>query len=126
MFGRMATLYVKPDKVDEMNTLFQEMILPLMKKQAGFKGIFILNKPGEHKEICLTLWENMIDMETFNIRYMSLKDEIVPLLTLAPEIEIFHVVVPEDAEPPGLTMSESSLGIRIQSPFDYDLTVEKV
>ncbi len=124
MYARMVTLYLKPGKVGEMKELFQNKLLPLMKKNSGFRGIFVLNNPGENKDVCLTLWEKMVDMETFNIRYLALKDEIIPLLTVAPEVEIFQVALPDDAVPPGIMMSESSLGIRIQKPFEYDISIE--
>jgi hypothetical protein len=107
-----------------MKELFQNKLLPLMKKHSGFRGIFVLNNPGENKDICLTLWEKIVDMETFNIRYLALKDEIIPLLTVAPEVEIFQVALPDDAVPPGIMMSESSLGIRIQKPFEYEYSIE--
>lgn len=125
MYARVVTLYIKPDKVNDMNTLFQDTLLPLMKGQSGFKGIFVLNNPGEDKEVCMTLWEKLVDMETFNTHYLDLVDEITPHLTEAPEVEIFHVTIPEDAEPPGIiAWSESSLGIRIQDPFDHEPALE--
>ena len=127
MYARMVTLYLKPEMVEEMNRIFQNKLLPLMENQSGFKGIFVMNNPGENKEVCITFWESMVDMETFNLHYLTMADEIVALLTAAPEVEILTVNIPVDITVPDIiSMSESSLGIHIQNPFDFEYGLEKV
>lgn len=121
MYARMVTLYIRPNKIDDMGALFQNKLLKLLTRQAGFKGMFVLKRPQENKEVCITLWDNLVDLENFNISYSLLKDEIVPLLTAVPEVEIFQVVVPEEARPDDIvTFSESSLGIHIVNPVEFN------
>lgn len=123
MYARMVTSYVKPNKLDKMTALYKESLLPLIEHQPGFKGIFVLNDREENKEVSVTLWERLVDMETFNVNLLKLKDEIAPLLATAPEVEIFQVAIPEDFKPlEDIAMSESSLGIRIEDPFSGALS----
>jgi heme-degrading monooxygenase HmoA len=124
MYARMVSLYIKPNKIDEMATFFQDKLLQIITDQPGFKGMFVLKRPEENKEVCITLWEKLVDLEAFNISYSILKNEIVPFLTKIPKVEIFQVVVPEEARPAGVfAFSESSLGIHIINPFEAELSV---
>ncbi|MFZ0546686.1 MAG: hypothetical protein WAM60_14665 [Candidatus Promineifilaceae bacterium] len=123
MYARMVTLCIKPNKADKMAAIFNDKLLKLVKRQSGFQGMFLLKRPEENKEVCITLWEKLVDLEKFNLSYSMVKNEIVPLLTDVPEVEIFQVVVPEEAEPTGvIALSESSLGIRIINPLDNEFS----
>ena len=118
MYARMVTSRMRPNKLNEMTTLYQNTLLPLIEHQPGYKGIFVLNDPDLNKQISITLWEKLVDMEAFNVNLLGLKDKIAPLLAEAPEIEIFQVAIPEEVESmSAIALSETSLGIRIEDPF---------
>jgi len=122
MYARMVTSHVKPNKLNEMTTLYQKTLLPLIEHQPGYKGIFVLNDPVLNKEVSITLWEKLVDMEAFNVNLLGLKDRIASLLAEAPEIEIFQVAIPEEVQPMSeIALSETSLGIRIEDPFSRPL-----
>ena len=122
MYARMVTSHVRPNKLNELTTIYQETLLPLIEHQPGCSGIFVFNNPDEDKEISITLWERLVDMEAFNVNLLVLKDRIAPLLVEAPEVEIFQVAIPRDVEPLShVPLSETSLGIRIEDPFSRPL-----
>lgn len=122
MYARMVTSFVKPNQLPVMERLYKDELLPLIEHQPGFKGIFVLNDPEINKEVSVTLWDRVVDMEAFNVYLLSLKDKFAPLLVSAPEVEIFQVAVPEEREPVDvIALSESSLGIRIEDPFSTAL-----
>lgn len=122
MYARMVTSHAKPNKLNEMTALYKKILLPLVEHQPGCKGIFIFNNPDENKEVSVTLWEKLVDMEAFNVNLLVLKDKIAPLLAEAPEVEIFEVMIPEDIQPVHpIALSETSLGIRIEDPFSRPL-----
>lgn len=123
MYARMVTSYVKPNKLDAMTAVYRNRLLPLIKRQPGFKGIFVLTGPEVNKEVSITLWEKLVDMEAFNVNLLALKDEIASLLASGPEVEIFQVVVPEDPRPTDIfPISEMSLGVRIETPFSKEVS----
>ncbi len=122
MYARMVTSRVKPNKLSELTTLYQKTLLPIIEHQPGYKGIYVLNDPDLNKEVSITLWERLVDMEAFNVNLLKIKDQIAPLLAEAPEVEIFQVVIPEEVEPMRvIALSETSLGIRVEDPFSRPL-----
>ena len=122
MYARMVTSHVRPNKLNEMTALYQNTLLPLIEHQPGYNGIFVLNDPDLNKEVSITLWEKLVDMEAFNVHLLGLRDRIAPLLTEAPEVEIFQVAIPEDVKPMStIALSETSLGLRIEDPFSRPL-----
>jgi heme-degrading monooxygenase HmoA len=119
----MVTSHVKSQTLQKMTALYRDTILPLVEYQPGFKGIFVFNNPEENKEVSITFWENLADMEDFDIHLVPLQDEITSFFSAAPQVEIFQVVVPEDVKPVDhIALSEASLGIRIEDPFSKVLS----
>ncbi len=122
MYARMVTSHVRPNKLNELTTLYQKTLLPIIEHQPGYKGIFVLNDPELNKEVSITLWERLVDMEAFNVNLLKLKDKIASLLIEAPEVEIFQVAIPEEVKAmSAIALSETSLGIRIEDPFSSPL-----
>lgn len=117
MYVRMVTSYVHHHQLAAMTDIYRRKLLPMIENQPGFKGIFVFNDPDCCKEVSITLWERLVDMEAFNVNLLALKDDILPLLEKAPEVEIFQVVVPEDLKDLHPALSESSLGVRIGATF---------
>lgn len=116
MHARMVTSYVKPNKLSELTAVCRDKLLPLIEHQPGFNGIFVMNDILANKEVTITIWERIVDMEAFNVNLLALKDDILPLLTQAPEVEIFEVVVPEEVKLTGaIAFSEMFLGIHAGS-----------
>jgi hypothetical protein len=112
MYARMVTSYVKPNKLDELTAVCRDKLLPLIEHQPGFNGLFIMNDPLANKEVTLTFWERIVDMEAFNVNLLALKDAILPLLAQAPEVEIFEVMVPEEVSlGHAVAFSETSVGV---------------
>ena len=118
MYARMVTSRVKPHKLDELTAFYKNTLLPLLNCQPGCKGFFVLNDRQAHQEISITFWENLIDMDDFNVNLAPLKNRIALLLADAPEVQILQVAVPEDVHPLGVvSLSEAALGLRTEDPF---------
>lgn len=121
MYARMVTSFVRPNRLNALTALYQNTLLPLIKRQPGFKGIYVMNDSEINKEVFITLWERLVDMEAFNVHLLALKDEIAPLLTSIPEIEIFQVVALDEVLlTDAIALSETALGLRIEDPFDRE------
>lgn len=122
MYARMVTSYVRPNKLNEMTALYKNTLLPLIEHQPGCKGIFVFNDPEEYKEVSVTLWERLVDMESFNVSLLVLKDKIASCLAEPPDVEIFQVLIPEDIQPMSkIALSEASLGLHIEDPYSRPL-----
>ncbi|MCB8981597.1 MAG: hypothetical protein H6657_29670 [Ardenticatenaceae bacterium] len=122
MYARMVTSYVRPNKLKEMTILYKNTVLPLLEHQPGCQGIFVFTNPEDYKEVSVTLWEKLVDMEAFNVNLLALKDKIASCLAEPPDVEIFQVLIPEDMPTMGkIALSEASLGLRIEDPYSRPL-----
>ena len=62
MYSRTGTSTIKPGKMDEALTVYRDTILPVLKQQKGFKGLYWLTDRKTDKYTVFTLWETEADM----------------------------------------------------------------
>jgi len=61
MFARLTIVQVKTDKIDEVNKIFGDNVVPAAKSQKGYKGILLLTDRQTGKGISISLWESEQD-----------------------------------------------------------------
>jgi len=66
MFGRLVTLQLKPNMVNELPVTFEKEILPLLRKQRGFVDELLLVTPEKREAVAISLWETKEHAETYN------------------------------------------------------------
>ena len=67
MFARNAHFRVKSlDMAAEFARTLDNEILPLLRKQAGFKGEITLSNPGDLERISISLWEHKSNAEVYD------------------------------------------------------------
>jgi len=54
---------MKPGKMDQAIGMYRESVLPTLKAQKGFKGLYWLSDRGTDKYTVITLWESEADMK---------------------------------------------------------------
>ena len=62
MHARVILGRVKLDKQDEAISIYKENVMPVTKKQKGFKSMHLLTDPDTSKFISITIWETENDM----------------------------------------------------------------
>jgi len=123
MYARIVTSQVRPGKLNEMTRLYQRTLRPVLEHQPGFKDILVFKNPETNKEISVTLWHTMADMEAFDIDHAPLLEKFAPFLSAAPTVEIFEVSLPPKLSSlHDVPFSESSLGLRVEEPFEWEST----
>ncbi|MES1244749.1 MAG: antibiotic biosynthesis monooxygenase [Acidobacteriota bacterium] len=58
MIARVSSTHVHHDKVEEGTKLWQEQIIPSMKKFKGFKNVYVLGDDKTHRVVTISLWES--------------------------------------------------------------------
>ena len=94
MYARVTTASVKPDKFDE-NVKTMRELLPLIKKQKGFKGGFFLTNRATGKAIIISTWKAEADM-TAAADSAALKEgsaKMMPLVVAPPTSEQYEVTI---------------------------------
>ena len=61
MFARVTFSQVDPSKAEEVEAIMQETVLPMMRKQKGFKNYISFVDRTSGKAITATLWESEAD-----------------------------------------------------------------
>jgi heme-degrading monooxygenase HmoA len=62
MFARILKSRLKIDKIAEATRTFKETVIPLCRKQRGFKGGYYMSDPKTGESVAITLWESEDDM----------------------------------------------------------------
>lgn len=68
MFARKVSVHLKPNMISEYGHVFENQVLPLLRKQAGFKDEISLANDNGLDVTAISLWENKKDAETYNTK----------------------------------------------------------
>ena len=58
MVARINTSELVPEKVEEARKLWVDRIIPEMRKQPGFKHVYVLTNAQTRKVTTITIWES--------------------------------------------------------------------
>jgi hypothetical protein len=66
MFARNVSIHLKSNMLSDYTRTFDKDILPLLRKQKGFKDEITFVGPGGIDVTAISLWENKADAEAYN------------------------------------------------------------
>jgi|SRR5690242_14073923 len=66
MFARNVSIHLKTNMLSDYTRMFEKDILPLLRKQNGFKDEITFAGPGGVDVTAISLWENQADAEAYN------------------------------------------------------------
>lgn len=98
MFARTTLFEVDTLRmpIDQAERLFQEQVLPLIKHQPGFAGLYVMRTP-EGKGMVLTLWESEQAAQSGieSGYYQEQVSKLVTFMRQPPGREHYEVIVAE-------------------------------
>ena len=62
MFARLTTTQVQADKIDEVLKIMEESVIPAVKSQKGFRGLYGLTDRKTGKGVTISLWDSEEDV----------------------------------------------------------------
>jgi heme-degrading monooxygenase HmoA len=97
MYARVTTFHMDPSKLEEALDISRASILPVMKQQQGFKGVFTLVDRQAGKTLSITLWETEADVQAgASSGYLQgALAKLAPLVSAAPTVETYEVPLQE-------------------------------
>ncbi|HEX6386083.1 MAG TPA: hypothetical protein VF177_15540 [Anaerolineae bacterium] len=125
MYARVVCVQVQPGKLEQLVQFYQDSVLPAACREAGFNGLYLLTSRALDKSVSVALWETKADMKAFDNDYMpALAAQSVTLFAEPPIVEVYEVTLPVEARPMHheIAFSEMSLGLRVEDPFDGELS----
>ncbi len=93
MFARHVSIHLKSNMLSDYNRAFENEVLPLLRKQKGFKDEIALSNPGSVDVIGISLWESKADAETYNrTAYPEVLKTLEKAIDGAPKVQTFETV----------------------------------
>jgi hypothetical protein len=92
MFARKVSMHLMPNSVTKFTERIEKDILPLLRKQTGFKDEITFIDAGEAKAFGISLWENKENAETYNRgTYSDVTKFLVGVVEGTPHVETYEV-----------------------------------
>jgi hypothetical protein len=66
MYARNVSTRLKPSMLNDFNKTFEQEVLPMMRKQKGFKDEITFFAPDSNELIAISLWDNKESAEASN------------------------------------------------------------
>lgn len=92
MFCLASRYQTSPRSFDEVARIFREQALPLVSRQPGFKGVYLMTKP-DGQFMVLNIWETEEQANAWpqNPQHLEVVAKLKPLLSGAPVRDGYHV-----------------------------------
>jgi len=93
MFARNIYFRLKSNMLSDYNRTLENEILPLLRKQKGFKDEITLSNPGSQDAIAISLWENKASAEAYNTNaYPQVLKALARFIDGTPKVQTFEAV----------------------------------
>ena len=93
MFARNVSFRLKSNMLPDYMRTFDKDILPLLRKQNGFKDEITFAGPGEIDVTAISLWENKTDAEAYNTNvYPQVLKTLARFIEGMPKVQTSDVV----------------------------------
>jgi hypothetical protein len=93
MFARNVTFHLKSNMLSDYTRTLENEILPLLRKQKGFKDEITLSNPGSQDATVISLWENKANAEAYNTNtYPEVLRTLGRFIEGTPKVQTFEAV----------------------------------
>jgi len=93
MFARNVSFCLKSNTYSDYTRTFENQVLPLLRKQKGFKDEITLSNPGSQDVIAISLWENKANADAYNTNaYPEVLRTLARMIDGTPRVQTFEAV----------------------------------
>ncbi|MGA7473465.1 MAG: hypothetical protein WBW60_12105 [Candidatus Sulfotelmatobacter sp.] len=93
MFARNVSIHLKSNMLSDYTRSFENDILPLLRKQKGFRDEITLSNPSSLDAIAISLWETRADAEAYNTKtYPEVLKTLARMIDGTPKVQTFESV----------------------------------
>jgi hypothetical protein len=93
MFARNISIHLKSNMLSDYIRTFENDVLPLLRKQKGFKDEITLSNPGSLDVVAISLWENKANAEAYNTNsYPEVLKTFARMIDGTPKVQTFESV----------------------------------
>jgi steroid delta-isomerase-like uncharacterized protein len=93
MYARNVSLRIKPGKLTEFNRTLDKEVLPILRRQAGFREQITFAMPGDVDITAISLWDSKEQAEAYNASdYPKVLKAVNALLDGTPKVQHLNVI----------------------------------
>jgi hypothetical protein len=93
MFARNISFRLKPNMLSDYDRAVESKIIPLLRKQKGFKDEITLSYPGSLDAIAISLWDSKANAEAYNTNtYPEVLRTLASMIDGTPKVQTFDAV----------------------------------
>ena len=93
MYARNVSLRIKAGKLNEFNRALDKDVLPLLRRQAGFREEIILAMPGDVEITAISLWDSKEQADAYSASaYPRVLQAVNALLDGSPKVQTSQVI----------------------------------
>ena len=94
MYARNVSFRLKSNMQSDYARTFESQVLPLLRKQKGFKDEITLCNPGSQDAVAITLWENKNNADEYNTNtYPQVLKTLGHVIDGTPKVHTFETVM---------------------------------
>jgi hypothetical protein len=93
MFTRKVSIHLKPEKLAEFTKTLEQQIIPLLRKQQGFKDEIAFAVPGARDVLAISLWDTKQNAEAYDTSaYKNVVKMLDNVIDGSPKVETTEVL----------------------------------
>jgi len=93
MFTRIVKLTLKPNAGQEFTNMLDKTIIPLLRKQPGFRDELLLVEPGAPEVVAISLWDSKESAEKYERAvFPEVLESLARLMEGEPRVETYLLV----------------------------------
>jgi hypothetical protein len=93
VFARNVSIHLKSNMLSDYTRTFEKDVLPLLRKQNGFKDEITFAGPGGVDVTAISLWNDKNDADTYNTNaYPQVLKTLAKFIEGTPQVHTFDVV----------------------------------
>jgi hypothetical protein len=94
MYARNVSFRLKSNMQADYTRAFENQILPLLRKQKGFKDGITLCSPGSSEAVAISLWENKNNADDYSTNaYPEVLKTLAKFIDGTPQVHTFGTVI---------------------------------
>jgi hypothetical protein len=93
MYARNVSIQLKPNMLSDYTRTFEKDVLPLLRKQNGFRDEIVFSGPGGTDVTAISLWDNKANAEAYNNNiYPDMVKTLASVMDGTPKVQSGEVV----------------------------------
>jgi hypothetical protein len=92
MFARSISVHLKPNSIAEFTRLIEQEILPLLRKQKGFRDEMTFVVPGGAEAVGISLWDQKDNADAYSRdAYPGVLKALGKVVEDTPQVRVYEV-----------------------------------